>query len=99
MLSGPYYGLIFGVSYAVEVQPAALKALAKLPRGDRERVAARIDGLATDPRPAGCTKLSGVANAWRIRSGNYRIVYTIDDAIRIVTVTRVGHRRDVYRRR
>jgi mRNA interferase RelE/StbE len=49
------------------------------------------------PRPAGCTKLAGTADGYRIRVGDYRIVYLIDDAAQIVTVTRVGHRREVYR--
>ncbi|MGH9101893.1 MAG: type II toxin-antitoxin system RelE family toxin [Acidimicrobiales bacterium] len=56
-------------------------------------------GLADDPRPRGCEKLAGMADAWRIRSGNYRVVYTIDDHVQVVTITRVGHRREVYRRR
>ena len=68
-------------------------------RGDLQRVMDRIRGLAGDPRPPGCEKLAGMANAWRIRSGNYRVVYTVDDRAQVVTITRVGHRREVYRRR
>lgn len=68
-------------------------------RGDFQRVMGRIRGLADDPRPPSCEKLAGMANGWRIRSGNYRVVYTVDDRAQVVTITRVGHRREVYRRR
>ena len=68
-------------------------------RADLQRVMDRVRGLADDPRPPGCEKLAGMANAWRTRSGNYRVVYTVDDRAQVVTVTRVGHRREAYRRR
>jgi mRNA interferase RelE/StbE len=55
--------------------------------------------LADEPRPAGCRKLAGLDDAWRIRVGDYRIVYVVDDLARTVTVTRIGHRRDIYNRR
>ncbi len=61
------------------------------------RTMARIDGLSDEPRPSGCTKLTGYKNSCRVRAGDYRIVYTIDDTIRVVSVTRVAHRREVYR--
>lgn len=63
----------------------------------RERIAAAIDGLATDPRPSGAVKLAG-RDDFRIRVGDYRIVYAVDDAERLVLVARIAHRRDVYRR-
>jgi mRNA interferase RelE/StbE len=75
------------------------KELRDLQRGDLQRVMDRVIGLADDPRPPGCEKLAGMADAWRIRSGSYRIVYVVDDHAQVVTVTRVGHRREVYRRR
>jgi mRNA interferase RelE/StbE len=56
-----------------------------------------IRGLANDPRPSGCRKLSGSKHDWRIRVGDYRVVYEIADEIRIVRVNRVRHRREVYR--
>lgn len=87
------------MAYTVEIQIRALKELAAIAEPDRSRIAARIDGLSEDPRPAGAVKLADGANAWRIRSGDYRIVYLVEDAIRVVTVTRIGHRREVYRRR
>ena len=67
--------------------------------GDLQRVMDRTRGLADDPRPPGCEKLVGIANAWRTRSGNYRVIYTVDDRAQVVTLTRVGHGREVYRRR
>ena len=87
------------MAYQIELEPKVLRELRDFQRGDLERIMSRIRGLADEPRPSGCEKLTGMSNAWRIRSGNYRIVYTVDDARAIVTVTRVGHRREVYRRR
>ena len=60
------------------------------------RVRDAIGGLTEDPRPSGCLKLTG-RDGWRIRIGNYRVVYEIDDNAQIVTVLHIGHRRDVYR--
>lgn len=84
--------------YEVEIERTAAVAIARLPKPDRNRVLAKIQGLATVPRPHGCTKLTGMTDAYRVRVGNYRIVYVVDDGINIVTVTRVAHRREVYRR-
>jgi len=70
--------------YAIEVKPSAHKELEKL------------EGLAADPRPSGCKKLRGYKDLWRIRIGDYRVVYIIDDAQKIVRITRVAHRSDVY---
>jgi len=83
----------------VEFEPHVAKELRDLQRGDLQQVMDRIRRLGDDPRPPGCEKLVGMANAWRIRSGNYRVVYTVDDRAQVVTITRVGHRREVYRRR
>ena len=63
----------------------------------RERIREAIDGLAEQPRPVGCQKLAG-RDDYRIRIGEYRVVYAVDDAERVVIVARVGHRREVYRR-
>ena len=87
------------MAYEIEFEPKVLRELRDFQRGDLERIMSRISGLADEPRPAGCEKLTGTSNAWRIRSGSYRIVYQVDDASAIVTVIRVGHRREVYRRR
>jgi mRNA interferase RelE/StbE len=64
---------------------------------DRRRIVERIGRLATEPRPNGAEKLAGYDNRYRVRQGNYRIVYLIDDSRLEVTVFKVGHRRDVYR--
>jgi mRNA interferase RelE/StbE len=87
------------VAYEVEFEAQVAKQLRDMQRADLQRVMDRVKALADDPRPQGSEKLAGMANAWRIRSGNYRVVYTIDDPAQVVTVTRVGHRREVYRRR
>jgi len=60
-------------------------------------VARKIDALADNPRPSGAEKLKGAKDLWRIRSGNYRIIYTIQDEALLVLVIRIGHRREVYR--
>jgi mRNA interferase RelE/StbE len=62
-----------------------------------DRVVETIQSLANDPRPPGCRKLSGSKNDWRIRVGDYRILYEIADAVRVVRVNRVRHRREAYR--
>ena len=62
-----------------------------------DRVIAAIRALATNPRPPGCRKLAGSKDDWRIRVGDYRVVYEIADAIRSVRINRVRHRREVYR--
>ncbi|MBI5527349.1 MAG: type II toxin-antitoxin system RelE/ParE family toxin [Deltaproteobacteria bacterium] len=61
------------------------------------RVAAEMSGLSANPRPAGCRKLSGPGRDWRIRVGDYRVIYEIDDAAKAVRIMRVRHRSEVYR--
>jgi len=85
------------MAYRVELKLSAIKALAAIPNPHRRRVAGAIDGLARQPRPAGCTKLIGADNAYRIRVGNYRIVYQIMDRVLIVWIIRIAHRKDAYR--
>jgi len=84
--------------YALEIKPSARKELENLSDGLVARLALKIDGLATDPRPSGCRKLRGYKDLWRIRAGDFRIVYIIDDDRKVVSVTRVAHRREVYDR-
>jgi mRNA interferase RelE/StbE len=84
------------VPYTVELADAAARVVRKLPTAIGRRVVAKSDALSNDPRPAGAVKLSG-HELYRLRVGDYRIVYAIDDARRLVTVTLVAHRRDVYR--
>ena len=84
-------------TYTVTILPAALRQLAELPRPDQKRIKERIDGLAADPRPHGAKKLRGESDLFRLRSGNYRIIYSVEDVRLIVLVIRIGHRREVYR--
>ena len=83
--------------YAVNFRRSAEKDLRRLDLTVRRRVMRAIDGLARDPRPAGCRKLVGSENAFRIRIGDYRVIYTVDDAVFIVAIERIRHRRDAYR--
>ena len=83
--------------YRVLIERAAEKDLKRLSSEVHDRVIIAIRGLASDPRPPGCRKLAGSRHDWRIRVGDYRVVYEIADEIRIVRVNRVRHRRDVYR--
>jgi mRNA interferase RelE/StbE len=82
--------------YSVLIQPSAAKELEKLALEQRRRIVAKIRALADNARPYGCEKLSG-NDLYRIRQGDYRVVYSIDDDVLTVLVLRVGHRRDVYR--
>lgn len=83
-------------SYEIEFEPKVLKRLAKIPQPDRGRIVARIEALAVDPRPAGAVKLVGELDTWRVRQGNYRIIYRIEDEVRIVVIARVAPRGEVY---
>jgi len=84
------------MNFTLIFKPRARRDLAKLPPSIRERVAVAIDQLASQPRPPGCKKLAGRDELWRIRVGDYRIVYQIHDDRLAVLVVRIGHRRDVY---
>ena len=83
-------------SYSLLIKASAAKELEATPKKDRERLAARIRGLAGGPRPRGSEKLSG-EEKYRIRQGDYRILYRIEDTRSTVTVVKIGHRREVYR--
>lgn len=84
--------------YTVEFSRPAARELAGLPQDARQRIAARIDALAVNPRPNGVEKLKGEDDQYRVRVGDYRVIYTIRDARLIVLVLRIGDPRDVYRR-
>ncbi|MDC4232462.1 type II toxin-antitoxin system RelE/ParE family toxin [Actinomyces sp. B33] len=84
--------------YRVEFTTAAARQIKKLPRPARDRVLDAIDDLQDDPRPHGAKKLVGEHDAWRIRVGNYRVIYDVTDSELVVTVVRAGHRREVYDR-
>jgi mRNA interferase RelE/StbE len=83
--------------YQIVVERAAEKDLKRLSSEVRTRAVAAIQGLRENPRPAGSRKLAGTDNDWRIRVGDYRIVYEIADQVRVVRINRVRHRGDVYR--
>ena len=85
------------MSYAVRIKQSALRTMDRLPKQDRSKVDGRIRTLADSPRPPGCVKLAGQENLWRIRVGDYRVVYEIRDKELIVLVVSVAHRREVYR--
>ena len=82
--------------YTVLILPRAQKELAQVPTQSYERVRDAIRALAEDQRPHGCLKLTA-REGWRVRVGDYRVVYEVDDQQRTVTVLHVGHRREVYR--
>lgn len=83
--------------YRVVGAPAVRCAIKKLPRAAQASIIDVLRGLAADPRPSGCEHLSGSEGFYRVRSGDYRVVYAIDDPAFLVTVVKVAHRRDVYR--
>lgn len=82
--------------YRVEVRPAALKALRKVHPKDQKRIQGAIALLAEDPRPPAATKLQG-RDALRVRVGDYRIIYTVQDDVLLIVVVTLGHRSDVYK--
>jgi mRNA interferase RelE/StbE len=78
------------------IKPSAAKELEALPLKDRRKIISRIEALASEPRPHGCEKLSD-QDHYRVRLGDHRVVYSVNDETRTVLVVKVGHRRDVYR--
>ncbi|MDF1490190.1 type II toxin-antitoxin system RelE family toxin [Tessaracoccus caeni] len=86
------------MNYRVEFTTAAARQVKKLPLPARDRVLDAIDDLQNDPRPPGAKKLVGEQSAWRIRVGDYRVIYDVFDGELVVTVVRAGHRREVYER-
>jgi mRNA interferase RelE/StbE len=83
--------------YRLEIRDSAARQIARLPKPDQRRVMAAIADLAQTPRPDGVRKIVGAGNAYRVRVGDYRIVYEIIDRVLIVYIVRVAHRKDVYR--
>ncbi len=83
-------------SYRVLIKPSAAKELESVPTKDRRRLATKIKLLGSNPLPPGCEKLSGLER-YRIRQGNYRVLYEIQDDVLIVLVVKIGHRKNVYR--
>ena len=85
------------MSYRVEITSQAEKTLRKLDKASQRRIAARIDELAENHRPSDCKKLADQDDLWRIRVGNFRIVYQVLDRKLLVLVIRIGDRKDIYR--
>jgi mRNA interferase RelE/StbE len=84
--------------YRVEFSKRAEKQFKKLPSQVQQRLRLQIDALSENPHPAGVKKLEGEDNQYRIRVGNYRIVYAVQEAVLLVILLRIGHRREVYRK-
>lgn len=85
------------MDYKIQIKPSAQKELAKVPQPQRGRIAKRIDRLAADPRPKDSKKLSTEQSLYRVRVGDYRVIYQIEDDKLLVLVVRIGSRGDVYR--
>lgn len=85
-------------NYKILIKPSAKKELEKLPKKDLKKIIVKIQDLALEPRPVGSEKLSG-DDKFRIRHGNYRVVYSIEDDKLTVLVVKIGHRLDIYRKR
>lgn len=83
-------------NYDVEVKSPARKELEALPDNMLSRVVRKLESLSNTPRPAGCKKLKGYKDHWRIHVGDWRVLYIIDDAAKLVSVTRIAHRSEVY---
>ena len=84
--------------YSIALKRSAQKELDALDDALFARIDRKILALADNPRPAGCKKLSGYKDQWRIRIGDWRVVYIIDDSATLLSITRVAHRREVYER-
>lgn len=87
------------MKYRIQITEKILKKLEKFPKKDKERIVEAIDSLVEDPRPEGCKKLKGNLKPlrYRIRAGNYRVVYSIQDEVLLILVIEIGHRKDIYR--
>ena len=83
--------------YSIDITKNAFKEIAALPIKTKAQVSKAIDGLQENPRPVGCKKLKGETDyLWRVRVGNYRIIYTIEDIIKVIEIRKVGHRKDIH---
>ncbi len=86
------------VAYSLTIKSSAAKELQGVSdKPTLSRLIEKVKSLATQPRPSGSEKLAGRSNLYRVRQGNYRVIYSVDDQSRVVDVVKVGHRKDVYR--
>ena len=83
--------------YTVLLRPAADRDHRSLPPDVRERITQTLLSLEADPRPSGAVKLTGQHDRWRVRAGDYRIIYQVDDPMHQVLIIRIAHRREAYR--
>ena len=82
--------------YLIEFKKSAAKEIEKLPASVQGDITQEIAKLASIPRPVGCKKLKGSDNLWRIRVGDYRVIYTLKDGLLVIEIIRIRHRKDVY---
>ena len=82
--------------YEVKLSKRAKKFLEKSPKQVNDRIIPAIRNLSENPRPNNCKKLIGSTNLWRVRIGDYRILYSIEDELKIVAIEQIGHRREIY---
>jgi mRNA interferase RelE/StbE len=85
------------MAYKVEITPAAQPIIKKFPKNIQRKIIETIELLVNEPRPAGVVKLSATENLYRVRIGDYRIIYQIKDRVLLIIITKVGHRTDVYK--
>lgn len=85
------------MQYEITYAQSALKALRKLDRETARRILTATDALASDPRPPGCKQLRGGSGEMRIRVGDYRVIYDVNDGEVVILVLAIGHRREIYR--
>jgi mRNA interferase RelE/StbE len=83
--------------YRIQFKSSAAQQLDRLDGTMRARVDRKVDALAENPRPAGAKKLKGSSELWRVRAGDYRVIYSIHDDVLLILVVKIGHRGDVYR--
>jgi mRNA interferase RelE/StbE len=83
--------------YALQFKPAALRQLEKLPRDIQKRIGSKVQALRDKPFPPGCKKLFSEPDTWRVRVGDYRVIYQVHRGILVILVINIGHRREIYR--
>ena len=85
-------------NYEIQIAKSVLKTLKTLPAIDVKKIISTIQALALDPFPNGCRKISGEQSTYRVRQGNYRVIYEIEDHKMLILILKVGHRKDVYKK-
>ena len=85
------------MAYEIIIKPSAEKAFGRLPNALQVKILEDLERLSINPRPAGVKKLKSMLNLYRIRVGEYRVIYSINDSVLLITVVKIAHRKDVYR--